>query len=93
MINLNKLTPKQAAKVINGTPFGKVIDVDQIAEDARKAGDRIAADAKGKSISLLKYLALLMDRRDRNAEPKPPPLEGWTRTRQISRIAISTTAT
>lgn len=75
MINLNKLTPKQAAKVINGTPFGKVIDVDQIAEDARKAGDRIAADAKGKSISLLKYLVLLMDRRDRNAELKPPPRE------------------
>jgi len=69
MINLNKLTPKQAAKVINSASLGTVTNADKVAAELRNE-NRIAADTKGKSLSLLKFLAVLMDRRDRSRPPE-----------------------
>ena len=76
MINLNRLTPRQAAKLLNATPIGQVVTFEEIA-DQLKRHEKIAADAAGKSLSLLKYLALIIDQRDRTKKqgtltPKQP---------------------
>ena len=58
MIDPNKMTPKQAAETF-GTDEGQIRKLLKTA--------RIAGDAKGKTVSLLKLLSWLIDNRDRTA--------------------------
>lgn len=70
MINLNRLTPRQAAKLLNATPIGPVVTPEEIADQVKRH-ERITADAAGKYLSMLKLLALIMDQRDRTKKSGP----------------------
>lgn len=70
MINLNKMTPAAATRLLNSTPLGTVLGDRQLSRHLQRAGYRIAGDAKGKAVSLLKYVAWLVDERAAKIEKK-----------------------
>lgn len=68
MINLNKMTPAAATRLLNSTPLGTVMGERQVSRHLARAGYRISGDAEGKTVSLLKYVAWLVDERSSKAE-------------------------
>ena len=68
MINLNKMTPAAATRLLNSTPLGTVMGERQVSRHLARAGYRISGDAEGKTVSLLKYVAWLVDERSSRAE-------------------------
>ena len=70
MINLNKMTPAAATRLLNSTPFGTVLGDRQMSRYLQRAGYRIAGDAEGKTVNLLKFVAYLVDDRSTKSEKK-----------------------
>src|SRR5574343_289361 len=63
MINPNKMPPASATRVLNSTPLGQVLGERQINRHLQQAGYRIAGDAEGKTVNLVKYAAWLADKK------------------------------
>ncbi|NLT14736.1 MAG: hypothetical protein GXY05_10395 [Clostridiales bacterium] len=63
MINPNKMPPASATRVLNSTPLGQVLGERQIYRHLQQAGYRIAGDAEGKTVNLVKYAAWLADKK------------------------------
>lgn len=61
MINLSKITPAAAVRLLNSTPLGQVMGERQVSRHLQRAGYRIAGDPEGKTVNLLKYAAWLVD--------------------------------
>lgn len=70
MINLNKMTPAAATRILNSTPLGQVMGERQVSRHLQRAGYRIAGDPEGKTVSMLRYVSWLVDERAEKKEKK-----------------------
>jgi hypothetical protein len=60
-LNINEMKATELVRLLNSTPLGFVINDREIYRQRDRAGFRISADSEHKTISLIKYLAWLVD--------------------------------
>ncbi|NLF18654.1 MAG: hypothetical protein GX595_15590, partial [Lentisphaerae bacterium] len=69
-IDPSRLKPSDVTRLLNSTPLGTVLDDRQLYRHRQRAGFRISPD--GRTISLFKYLAWLVDGRH-GPQPEAAP--------------------